>query len=160
MKERAITMTEIKSCTVWSKKDNSPRGCKTVSNTEIKTGDYVVYNNRFTEVIDDPAEEIEEQENTTEEENTMNVYGEYFYGNKISEYGLEKKAEAVLMKVFYSVTTIVHDDGSVNAIITSSKSAEEKPESSFKSLSRKDIYVDWFDSYEEAAEFAEEAKKA
>lgn len=64
------------------------------------------------------------------------------------------------MKVFYSVTTIVHDDGSVNAIITSSKSAEQKPKSSFNSLSRKDIYVDWFDSYEEAAQFAEEAKKA
>lgn len=71
MEERTITMTEIKSCTTWSKKDNSPRGCKTVSNTEIKPGDYVVYNNRFTEVIDDPAEEIEEQGNTTEEEKTM-----------------------------------------------------------------------------------------
>lgn len=64
------------------------------------------------------------------------------------------------MKVFYSVTTIVHDDGSVNAVITSSKLAEQKPESSFKSLSRKDIYVDWFDSYEEAAQFAEKAKEA
>ena len=65
-----------------------------------------------------------------------------------------------MKKVFYSVTTVFHDNGSVNAIITSTKAAEEKPERSFASLRDKDLYVDWFDTYEEAEKFAEEAKKA
>ena len=59
MKE-SITMSEINACSTWSKKDNSPRGCKTVSSSEIKPGDKVVYENRFTRVIADP-----EPENTT-----------------------------------------------------------------------------------------------
>lgn len=59
MKE-SITMSEINACSTWSKKDNSPRGCKTVSSSEIKPGDKVVYENRFTLVIADP-----EPENTT-----------------------------------------------------------------------------------------------
>lgn len=59
MKE-SITMSEIMTCSTWSKKDNSPRGCETVSNTEIKPGDEVVYENRFTPVVADP-----EPENTT-----------------------------------------------------------------------------------------------
>lgn len=59
MKE-SITMNEIKACSTWSKKDDSPRGCKTVSSSEIKPGDKVVYENRFTPVVADP-----EPENTT-----------------------------------------------------------------------------------------------
>lgn len=59
MKE-SITMSEIKACSTWSKKDDSPRGCKTVSSSEIKPGDKVVYENRFTLVIADP-----EPKNTT-----------------------------------------------------------------------------------------------
>ena len=47
-----ITMNEIRATSTWSVKDNSPRGCKTVSNSEVKPGDKVVYNNRFTLVID------------------------------------------------------------------------------------------------------------
>lgn len=57
-----ITMNEIRATSTWSVKDNSPRGCKTVSNSEVKPGDKVVYNNRFTIVID--ATEPEEEEAT------------------------------------------------------------------------------------------------
>ena len=56
MKE-SITMSEIMTCSTWSKKDNSPRGCKTVSNTEIKPGDKVVYENCFVPVVADPEPE-------------------------------------------------------------------------------------------------------
>ena len=56
MKE-SITMSEIMTCSTWSKKDNGPRGCKTVSNTEIMPGDKVVYENRFVPVVADPEPE-------------------------------------------------------------------------------------------------------
>lgn len=52
-----ITISEIMTCSTWSKKDNSPRGCKTVSNTEIKPGDKVVYGNYFVPVVADPEPE-------------------------------------------------------------------------------------------------------
>lgn len=64
MKE-SITMTEIRATSTWSVKDDSPRGCKTVSNSEVKPGDMVVYENRFTLVIDDPETEAAETETTT-----------------------------------------------------------------------------------------------
>ena len=64
MKE-SITMTEIRATSTWSVKDDSPRGCKTVSNSEVKPGDMVVYENRFTLVIDDPEIEAAETETTT-----------------------------------------------------------------------------------------------
>lgn len=38
--------------TTFSKKDDSPRGCKTVSVNEIKIGDKVVINNYFTTIIE------------------------------------------------------------------------------------------------------------
>ena len=62
MKE-TITMNEIRATSTWSVKDDSPRGCKTVSNSEVKPGDKVIYNNRFTLVIDEPETEKEETPN-------------------------------------------------------------------------------------------------
>lgn len=67
MKE-TITMDEIRATSTWSVKDDSPRGCKTVSNSEVKPGDKVVYNNRFTLVIDEPETEKEETTKRTTEE--------------------------------------------------------------------------------------------
>lgn len=75
MKE-SITMSEIKACSTWSKKDNSPRGCKTVSSSEIKPGDKVVYENRFTLVIAD-----EEKATRTAEEITAAII-EFFEENE------------------------------------------------------------------------------
>lgn len=66
-----ITMNEIRATSTWSVKDNSPRGCKTVSNSEVKPGDKVVYNNRFTLVID--ATEPEEATKRTAEEVTADI---------------------------------------------------------------------------------------
>lgn len=63
-------------------------------------------------------------------------------------------------KTYYCVTTSVDDKGKVLAAITSVIEAESKPESSFRSLSRKDVYNDWFDDPEEAKKFVEEAKMA
>lgn len=51
-----ITMNEVKELiergvTTFSKKDNSPRGCKTVNARDIKIGDMIVIDNYFTTVI-------------------------------------------------------------------------------------------------------------
>ena len=59
-----ITMNEIRATSTWSVKDDSPRGCKTVSNSQVKPGDKVVYHNRFTLVIDKDELETEEEETT------------------------------------------------------------------------------------------------
>ena len=64
------------------------------------------------------------------------------------------------MKTYYCVTTSVDDKGKVLAAITSVIEAESKPESNFRSLSRKDVYDDWFDDPKEAKKFVEEAKMA
>ena len=80
MKE-TITMDEIRATSTWSVKDDSPRGCKTVSNSEVKPGDKVVYNNRFALVIDEPETEKEETTKRTTEGVTADIIA-FFKGNE------------------------------------------------------------------------------
>ena len=52
-----ITMKEVQNMinqgtTTFSKKDNSPRGCKCVSASQIKVGDKIVIDNYFTTVTE------------------------------------------------------------------------------------------------------------
>lgn len=54
MKERTIKITEL-DCDTYNKKDNSPRGCKTVSRTDVRVGDYIVIDNYFTLVVADKS---------------------------------------------------------------------------------------------------------
>ena len=51
---------------------------------------------------------------------------------------------------FYCVTSSFDDKGHTNAMITDCIESDQKPENTFKSTARKDIYSDWFDSIEEA----------
>lgn len=76
-----ITMNEIRATSTWSVKDDSPRGCKTVGNSEVKPGDKVIYNNRFTLVIDEPETEEEETTKRTTEEITADIIA-YFENNE------------------------------------------------------------------------------
>lgn len=76
-----ITMNEIRATSTWSVKDDSPRGCKTVSNSEVKPGDKVVYNNRFTLVIDEPETKEEETTKRTAKEVTTDII-EFFENNE------------------------------------------------------------------------------
>ena len=55
--KHTITMKEIKDLidigvTSFMRKDNSPRGCKCVSASQIKVGDNVVIDNYFTTVVE------------------------------------------------------------------------------------------------------------
>lgn len=64
------------------------------------------------------------------------------------------------MKTYYCVTTSVDDRGKVKVAVTNVIEAVCRPENSFKSGKRKDIYHDWFEDPEEAKRFVEEAKTA
>lgn len=64
------------------------------------------------------------------------------------------------MKTWYCVTSSFDDKGRVTAAITATREAEEKPESSYTSTARKDIYNDWFESIDEAQDYVKEAKQA
>ena len=49
----SISIKEIEeSLCSWNRKNDSPRGCETVSCTQIKVGDKVVVNNYFTLVTE------------------------------------------------------------------------------------------------------------
>ena len=73
---------------------------------------------------------------------------------------IEGKGTVKNMKTWYCATSSFDDKGRVTAAITATKEAEECPESTFKSTSRKDIYNDWFGSAEEAEEWVEQSRCA
>lgn len=57
MSKHIITLSEVieranNGVTTFSRKDNSPRGCKTVPASEIKVGDEIVIDNYFTLVVE------------------------------------------------------------------------------------------------------------
>lgn len=57
MNKHIITMEEVntmieKGITTFSRKNNSPRGCETISSDEIKIGDKIVIDNYFHEVVE------------------------------------------------------------------------------------------------------------
>lgn len=64
------------------------------------------------------------------------------------------------MKTWYCVTSSFDDKGRVTAAVTASQKAECKPESTYTSTTRKDIYCDWFGSLKEAQAFVKETKCA
>lgn len=64
------------------------------------------------------------------------------------------------MKTYYCVTTSFDDNGRVTAGITNSVEAVTRPESTFASTARKDIYNDWFENLDEAKKFVDSARLA
>ena len=64
------------------------------------------------------------------------------------------------LKKFWCVTTAFHDNGKVVSAITDVCEAAVKPENVCKETKTKDIYLDWFDTEEEAKEKVKEALNA
>lgn len=64
------------------------------------------------------------------------------------------------MRTWYCVVSAYHDDGRVIAEIVNELEAEEKPENHFEETPKKDIYIDWFGSREEAEAFVKGARSA
>ena len=61
------------------------------------------------------------------------------------------------MKKYFGVITTFDDHGKVTANLIDVKEGDQKPENEFKSTKQKDIYIDWFDSLEEANEHIKES---
>lgn len=64
------------------------------------------------------------------------------------------------LKTFWGVTTSYDNHGHVVSNITDIIHAAVKPENAFKETKRKDIYVDWFESEEEANQHVKDARNA
>lgn len=57
------------------------------------------------------------------------------------------------MKKFYEVTSSFYDSGRASAAITNIIEADEKPKDLTKNLKKCDVYIDYFDSEEEAKQY-------
>ena len=64
------------------------------------------------------------------------------------------------MKTYYCVCTSFDDCGHVVSNMVYSIEAPSRPENVFRSTSRKDIYLDWFDSLSAAQAHINEARLA
>ena len=64
------------------------------------------------------------------------------------------------MKTYYAVCTSCYNSGRITANLVDTIEAEEKPKDTYKETKRCDIYIDWFDSYDEAMDFIKESKCA
>ena len=64
------------------------------------------------------------------------------------------------MKTYYCVCTSFDERGRVVSNIVDTIEAAERPENTFKSTKRKDIYLDWFDSLSAAQGHVKEARLA
>lgn len=64
------------------------------------------------------------------------------------------------MHTYWCVTTAFNDNGTVVSCITDVIHAAVKPEDTVRTTARKDIYIDWFASEDEAREHIKEAKNA
>lgn len=62
------------------------------------------------------------------------------------------------MKIYYCVTSSYDDRGRVTAAVTSTRIADKKPKNEYHSIRNKDIYIDWFDSMNEAQKYADECR--
>ena len=64
------------------------------------------------------------------------------------------------MSTYFCVTSAWYDDGHGTAAITDVVDADTMPENHYTSTSRKDIYVDWYDDYNDALAAVDAVKKA
>lgn len=83
-------------------------------------------------------------------------YSEELTESEATDYELVKAG----LKTYWGVATSFDDRGRVVSNITSTVEAAVKPENTYKSTSRKDIYVDWFESREAAEKHVKEAREA
>lgn len=83
-------------------------------------------------------------------------YSDELPEKEAEEYELTKAG----MMIWWGVTTSFDDAGRVVSHITSTVEADVKPKDTYTSTSKKDIYVDWFESREAAEKHVADAKKA
>lgn len=62
--------------------------------------------------------------------------------------------------MWYCVLTSFFDDGRVAANIVDAKEQYEKPEGTYTSTRRADVYTEWFDTLQAAQTYIEETRRA
>jgi len=89
------------------------------------------------------------------------VYGYIDYNRELSEDEI-KHYDLVPggLTTYWVVITSVHNTGRVTCNIVATERHAAKPNHSHVSTSRKDIYIDYFDSREAAEQFVQESRKA
>lgn len=60
------------------------------------------------------------------------------------------------MKKYYPVITTVFDNGRASVVLGTAEEHENRPKDTYTNTSRRDIYVDWFDSLADARQFIKE----
>lgn len=63
-------------------------------------------------------------------------------------------------KTYYAVCSSYYNSGRITASLVDVVEADEKPQDTYKSTRRCDVYVNWFDSQEEAMKHIDECKMA
>ena len=61
------------------------------------------------------------------------------------------------IKAWFAVSTCVDNEGRIYSAITDTIYAIRKPESVYRALRRKDVYIDYYESREEAEKAVKEA---
>lgn len=112
-----------------------------------------------------PRAEVQEVVNYDEkkfcEEIGMDAWGFVEYTRELTKQEADDyELTPAGLKKFWCVTTAFHDNGKVVSAITDVCEAAVKPENVCKETKTKDIYLDWFDTEEEAKEKVKEALNA
>ena len=92
------------------------------------------------------------------EEIGRDAWGYIDYPDSLTEAEMEEYELTPPGKPYWCVTSAFHDDGHVTAAITNKIITDKMPESAYRELKRKDIYIDWYASEEEALQAVEDAR--
>lgn len=64
------------------------------------------------------------------------------------------------MKKYYAVCSSYYDDGKIIANLVDVIETEEKPKDIYKETKDFDVYINWFESHDEAMNYIEECRTA
>lgn len=93
------------------------------------------------------------------EEIKQEVWGYILYEEPISDKdAADYELVSAAKKPYWCVVSTFDDHGNVTANITNVEMAVKRPTDTFRSTSRKDIYVNYFPSKEEAEAYVQEAR--
>lgn len=93
------------------------------------------------------------------EEIKQDAWGYILYEKPISDKDAENyELTSAALKPYWCVVSTFDDHGRVTANIVNVEMAAERPTDTFRSTPRKDIYINYFPSQEEAEEYVQEVR--
>lgn len=110
MTTHTITLNDLDLSITYSVKDDSPRGCHTVSGTQLKTGDKVLIDNYFHEIIEEAPAENENNATVT----TLDLLDDLNpgdYGDRLNDYrGDDGYICDIIAEIADDTTSIYYSD--------------------------------------------------